>query len=75
MRQPKISKTSTIRYKGFEIDPLAELHGEGNGWSCVPLGQQAGFEVYPADIDEPKVDEFFETLEAAKAWIDAQEGR
>ena len=67
--------TDTITYRGYEIDPVIDPDECGN-WQICSVEEATFFEIYPPDIDDPKIvticnlDVAAHTLAEAKAAID-----
>ena len=61
--------TDTITYRGYEIDPVIDPDECGN-WQICSVEEATFFEIYPPDIDDPKLDVAAHTLAEAKAAID-----
>lgn len=58
---------NTIEYLGYQIDPVKEA---GECWVVCPVEEATFFEIFPPDVDEPKLDVEAYTLETAKQAVE-----
>lgn len=61
----------TIHYRGYQIDPVADPL-ESGAWKPCPEDQATFFEIYPLDINKPRLDVEAYTLETAMAAVDIE---